>query len=351
MLVPTGSQARVTLAVVALGTPQRLRDCLAALSQHHSKHDFSIVCVVNAASGDAELAHELDFPKHVLPLRLNINFGWPAGLHVARASATTEYFVWVQEDMIVLEGWLDALIDAADEHSEFVAFGSHCVDATGASAGISAGRSVPTHDVSQWNLTDRTTVTPPAGIAEYDWVTAKGLLTRTAVWDEIGGANPALYPLNHVDKDYCTHLRAHGYRVALVAGAKLTHLQGQSSPPMFRRFISEYRDPRFNANWGEALANLEVGAENAEHECKPWFPGTTQRDDPLRQLEHIVAIEASTMLIAFAQWAPHFVELSLEHQRNVDAHEASATINGSFDRNERAAPPRLIRLLRSFWQR
>ncbi len=351
MLVPSGSPARATLAVVALGTPRRLLDCLTALSEHSSRHDYSIVCVVNAATGDAEVATELDFPEAVLPLRLDVNFGWPAGLHVARDSSTTEYLVWVQEDMTVLEGWLDALIDAADAHPEFAAFGSHCVDATGASAGVSAGRAVPTSDVSQWNLSDRTAVAPPVGIAEHDWVTTKGLLTRTAVWDEVGGANPTLYPLNHVDKDYCTHLRAHGHRIALVAGAKLTHLQGQSSPPMFRRFLSEYRDPRFNADWGAALAHLEAGAGSADHNCKPWFPGTTQRDDPLRQLEHIVAIEASTMLIAFAQWARHFVELSVEHQRNVDAHEASATINGSFDRKKRVAQPRLIRLLRGFRRR
>ena len=54
----------------------------------------------------------------------------------------------------------------------------------------------------------------------YDWVTSKGFLTRTAIFDEVGGPDPRLWPLNHVDKDYCTHLRCHGYVVALAPAAR-----------------------------------------------------------------------------------------------------------------------------------
>ena len=89
-----------------------------------------------------------------------------------------------------------------------------------------------------------------------DWVTSKGCLTRTAAFDEVGGPDPRLWPLNHVDKDYCTHLRCHGWDVALVPDARLRHHGSQSSPSAFREFLGEWRDAWFDERWAGAVGAL-----------------------------------------------------------------------------------------------
>ena len=355
-LEPFDADARVCLAVVALGTPQRLRDCLESLAGHSSRHPFSVICVVNPAV-DEETATAFDVPPGVSVVRPSLNLGWPGGLHFARQRTRAEYLVWVQEDMRVLDGWLDELVDAADANPAIAAFGSFAVDDDGEPAGISAGRAHPPHDVSRWNETDTTASRRPTAIETADWVTSKGLLTRTTAFDEIGGPNPSLFPLNHVDKEYTTHLRAHGHAVALVPTARLVHLQSQSAPSMFRRFVSEYRDPQVNATIGPLAESLAAGASTVEHDCKPWFPGTSQNTDPDAAVAAAVARESTTMLIAFAKWADRFTDAAVGHQRDVDnhaasieRHEAALALSAALAPHE-AAPSRVTRALRALRRR
>lgn len=326
MLVPFNADTRVTLGIVALGTAQRLKECLDSVASHVSRHDFSVVCVVNPATADASAALDFAIPEGVLLIEQKINVGWPGGLHVVRSRIRSELLVWVQEDMLVLDGWLDALVDAADTHKEHAAFGSSSIDEIGRPTGVSFGSADPPHDIRLWKLTAEQTDAVPPGVTKADWVTGKGMLVRLNAWDEIGGANPTYYPLNHVDHDYCTHLRAHGMSVAVVSEARVIHHGSQSAPSMFRRFVGEYRDPAFNTSWGPVLAQLATGAANAAHDCKPWFAEATQTNDPISHIERICGIEASLMLVAFAKWSNRFVDSAVSHQRDVDNHELLASI-------------------------
>lgn len=320
MIVDVESSPRVTLAVVSLGTPARLRDCIESLVHHQSKHPFAVVNVVNPA-GPLTTDATWDMPDVVTVVHPAANLGWAGGLHAARRATSSEFLVWIQEDMHVLDGWLDALVDAADENQDVSAFGSRAVDEAGNPAGFSAGLASPAFAVREWNDTDTVATSVPTELFRADWITSKGLLTRVAAWDEVGGANPAMFPLNHVDKDYCTHLRAHGHSVALVPDARLVHLGSQSAPSSFRHFLLDWQEPDFNARWGGVVAALTTGAKPpVDHNCKEWFPGTTQHDDPVREVIRVCGEVATTMIVAYSKWAAKDTRRQLE--RLDDAHRA-----------------------------
>jgi GT2 family glycosyltransferase len=270
VFVPFQRDVRVSLGVVTLGTPERLRGCLEALVGHQSRHDFTVVVVVNADTPDGA-PPELDLPEGVLADPVPVNLGWAGGLHRARALTDAELLVWVQDDMVPEPGWLDALVDAADSHPGVGGFGAVRVDDEGRVVVHNAGRAEPPDAVERWNDTDTTPEALPAGVTTYDWVTSKGFLTRAAVFDELGGPDPRLWPLNHVDKDYCTHLRCHGYDVALVPGARLRHGGSRSAPTTFRAFLADWREPWINRRWTAALAAL-AGRSSAvvDHPCAEW---------------------------------------------------------------------------------
>jgi GT2 family glycosyltransferase len=290
---------RISLGVVALGTPDRLRGCLDALCAHESRHDFTVAVVVNADTADGTPPPPPEAwgaPDGVLVDTPAVNLGWAGGLHRARALTDAELFVWVQDDMVPEPGWLDALVDAADAHPGVGGFGAVHVDDAGRVVLHNAGRAEPSGAVELWNDTDTTPETLPAGVTTYDWVTSKGLLTRTAVFDEVGGPDPRLWPLNHVDKDYCTHLRCHGYDVALVAGARLRHGGSRSAPTQFRAFLAHWREPWFNRRWADSVAAL-AGRSSAvvDHPCADW------RSVALDQVATAVGAEASRMLVPVAR--------------------------------------------------
>jgi GT2 family glycosyltransferase len=286
---------RVHLGVVALGEPPRLRDCLSALVDHESRHDFVVSCLVNR-DAMRRLPLRVEVPDGVLVERPSANVGWSGGLHLLRTLSEAELFVWVQDDMLPEHGWLDALVDAADAHPSVGVFGALRVDDQGQVLEHSGGWARPPDIVAEWNDTDTTVQTTPTEVTLLDWVTSKGCLTRTRVFDEVGGPDPRLWPLNHVDKDYSTHVRCHGYDVALVPSARLRHAQNQSSPLSLRAFLDEWRDGWFDERWaGPATALTGRTSGLADHRCAEW------RTEEIGLVEGLSGREASAMLVPFAR--------------------------------------------------
>jgi hypothetical protein len=176
------------------------------------------------------------------------------------------------------------------------------VDDSGRVVVTNAGRAEPPGAVAQWNETDTTAESLPADVTTYDWVTSKGFLTRTAVFDEVGGPDPRLWPLNHVDKDYCTHLRCHGHAVALVPGARLRHTGSQSAPTTLRSFLTVWRETWFDQRWHgplEALAGRTAAV--VPHPCADWRPDATSA--PLDAMSVVVGLEAGRMLVPLSRYA------------------------------------------------
>jgi GT2 family glycosyltransferase len=303
---------RVSLAVVTLGAPDRLRGCLEALCSHASRHDFTVTVVVNADTPDGGPS-EVDVPDGVLVDQVPVNLGWAGGLHRARALTDAELLVWLQDDMTPEPGWLDALVDAADAHPEIGGLAPVRVDAEGRPVPPNAGSATPHDAVERWNDTDSRTEWPASEVSPHDWVTSTGFLTRTAAWDELGGIDPRLWPVTHGDKEYCTHLRCHGWDVALVTAARVRHTGSQSAPTAFRAFIAHWREPWFNQRWAASVTAL-AGRSSAlvDHPCGDW------RGVRLDPAATALAAEASRMLVPLARAQAIDTEELRTHAANLE---------------------------------
>jgi GT2 family glycosyltransferase len=320
MFVPYDSEAPIHLAVVALGTHDRMRACIANLVNHASAHDFTVTCVINPTTRD-DPEDLTGFPDGVRIVAPDLNVGWAGGLHVARRGSGGELFGWIQDDVQVLPGWLDAVVSAAAAHPEVGAFGSLGVDADGAASGHNGGFAEPPEETLLWGRTDTVAKNPPTTLTFFDWVPSRGLMTRMRTWDQVGGADIRLYPLDMVDKDYCSHVRVHGWRVALVPDATLQHQGSQSAPRAFRRMINRWNAPHFDRRWGHVIGAVpSTLGQQRVHECSPWVDAS---EPPV---EAIVGQIASRMLVPFGREASGFaaqadaLELQLRelrHEREV----------------------------------
>jgi len=295
VLVASDRSVRIALSVVTLGVPDRLRRCLDALLAHETRHDFTVTVVVNADTSDGT-PPRVDLPVGVDVDVSSMNLGWPGGLQRARERTGAELLVWVQDDMTPEPGWLDALVEAADDHPHVGAFGSVRVDERGDVLVSNAGDADPPDDIARWNDTDRTAERLPTAVTTYDWVTSRGMLTRSRAFDDVGGPDPRIWPLAYADKEYCTHLRCHGWDVALVPAARVQHTMLQSAPGPFRIFLFGWREEWFNRRWSAPLVRL-AGRSSAvvEHPCADW---RTASADPL---EAAVGAEASRLTVPLAR--------------------------------------------------
>ena len=329
---PQIGSARVALVVVALGRTERLVRCLRSLVAHQSSIPFSVVCVLNPlerATLDDDTAAAIDRQLDETGVRVlepRMNLGWSGGLHAGRSAIDVELFAWMQDDMEVLPGWLDALVSAADANPQIAAFGSMRVDREGVVQLFNGGWAVP-DDLRRWSSTDTTQQQRSTGLRRLDWVTSRGLLVRTRAWDEVGGTDPSLYPLTYVDLDFSTHLRAHGWGVALVCEATVWHAHNQSAPGLLREFLDERLTPRVQQRWSAVVAALPHGAAAAHaHACTR---------DRAENVEGWVALEATDIVVQFSRWVERWrsadqagneaVRSALDAVR-MDAHGARAEL-------------------------
>jgi len=324
LLVHHSERSRVTLAIVSLGVSRHLAACVESLVGHASREGFRLLWVNNDPGTTDESTIAL--PDEVLRIDVDTNLGWAGGLHAARAHLDSEYFIWVQDDMQVHPGWLDALVEAADANSDIAAFGSMAMLDDTHLDGPSGGRAVPYDDVASWNLSDAGRDGIPTELTRHQWITGKGMLTRLSAWDAVHGADPRQFPLNHVDKDYCTHLRAHGFSLALVPSARLSHVGSASSPSLFRSFLAEWQEPRFDARWGKVVAAMDVSPGPTPHECSTWLPAGSTPPQTADHARRAAGDEAARMLVPTARWMTRIRVPELEHElhnRLVDELHAS----------------------------
>ncbi len=295
MFVEAGSGAPVALAVVALGATPRLRRCLDALVAHASATDFEIVCVVNPDQQreDPDVSWA---PPGVDVVAPDMNLGWAGGLHLARSRTTARYLAWIQDDMEPRDGWLDALVAAAEDHPRAACLGSLSFLPDGGPDLAAGGRAIPPRDVRRWPETDTTRTSPPTGYAELHWVTSKGMLVRTEAWDDVGGPDARMYPLGRVDMQFCTHVRTHGWTVGIVPTATVSHEGGRSAPGFLRAFMSGWIDDAFDREWGAAAAALAEDPDaRPPHPC----PGAPS----MAEVERACGIEATRMVVPLARHA------------------------------------------------
>jgi GT2 family glycosyltransferase len=288
-------RVRVHLGVVTLGAPDRLRTCLEALVAHRCEHDFVVSLLVNPATVSGESVPN-GVPDGVLVELAESNLGWAGGLQRLRGLSDAELFGWVQDDVTPHPGWLDALVDAAGSRPGVALFGAVGLDGRDQVVLHNGGLALPPEHVAGWSSTDKTPQSLPVGITTLDWVTSKGCLTRVAAFDEVGGPDPRLWPLNRVDLDYSTHLRCHGWEVALVPEARVRHTGSQSAPSGLRTFLLDWRDDWFDEQWATAAIALQDGGSRVvDHPCAEW------RSTTVDAVEAAAGRAATRMLVPFAR--------------------------------------------------
>lgn len=297
MFAPDTAQPGADIQVIALGDTPRLRACVDSLVTHIAELPFTITCVVNPTSRNQ--APITDLHAGVKVLTPDFNLGWGGGLHLARSSTTAPYLIWAQEDMVVAPGWLDALVATAEAQPSAGAVGSVEVDPVSRAAnGYAGGYAEPADSVAGWNDTDVLRAGGPSSGVPLDWITSKGMLTRAEAFDDVGGTDPRLYPLNHVDKDYSTHLRSHGWQLFIEPEAQIFHEGSRSAPAIFRHFLREWQEPDFDARWGAVVRKLgRGGAQRIDHECASWAAGD------MTEIERLCGREASLMLVPMSRYA------------------------------------------------
>jgi GT2 family glycosyltransferase len=192
--------------------------CLKALYDHATTSLQEVICV-NNASDDGSAAIIAAFPQARL-LEQPANLGFAGGVNVGLAVAQGDILVLLNQDCLVHEGWLTAVITTFTQSPQTGVAGGLIFNEDGtldhAGAFISRPEGFGEHE---------TAVVNPTTTYPVEYVTGALFAIRRAVWQTIGPLDDGFYPGYFEESDYCYRARQRGYEIVCAPDIQATHLR------------------------------------------------------------------------------------------------------------------------------
>jgi GT2 family glycosyltransferase len=282
-----------------------LARCLDSIARNTGDEvPFETIVVLNG-SPDAVVRFVRNGVAGIEVVESPVNRGVAGGYNLGRRSATGEFLVLLHDDTEVLPGWLEALVQAADETPEAGAIGSRLLNSDGTlqAAGFVVWRDGGTSPVGSNEPGDGPAFQERRIV---DSCGSASLLVRAATWDAVGGLEERLFPAYYVDVDLCMKVRRNGEIVVYESGSRVIHRRsGMSMAPDFRRFVVERNRRLFLEKWREDLPaylsrkerGLEEAAERAagqsagRRRAQPAWPESGGRSEAVLSDADYVAAE------------------------------------------------------------
>lgn len=236
---PVPGPLDVSIVVVSYNTRDLTVACLDSILAETRTTAFEVLVIDNASSDRSAAA----IRAHALGRNLictGENLGFAGANNLAARQARGDFILLLNPDTVIGGGAIDRLVDFARARPEGGIWGGRTVFADGTLNPSSCwGRMTP------WNLICRasglTGVFPRFTVfngeayggwrrdrvADVDIVSGCFLLIRRALWEQLGGFDPAFFMYGE-EADLCLRARAIGARPMITPDATIVHLGGAS---------------------------------------------------------------------------------------------------------------------------
>jgi GT2 family glycosyltransferase/SAM-dependent methyltransferase/tetratricopeptide (TPR) repeat protein len=220
------------------------RQCLQALAETTSGPSYEVIVVDNGSNdGTPEWLQTLG--GDVLIIRNDENLGFAKACNQGAASASGEFLVFLNNDTVPLNGWLEALVEEVRNHRDVAVVGSKLLyeDRTVQHAGVVFDRQRRPYHVYQRADSNLPAVNRRR---ELNAVTAACMLIRRAVFETVGPFDEG-FRNGFEDVDLCLKVREQGHRIVYQPRSVVLHLESQT--PGRKQHDRENAD-RLAARWG-----------------------------------------------------------------------------------------------------
>jgi GT2 family glycosyltransferase/glycosyltransferase involved in cell wall biosynthesis/SAM-dependent methyltransferase len=199
--------------------------CLRSLRNHSTRYRIEVL-VIDDCSKDAtsKVLPTLDWVRY---LRNETNEGFLRSCNTAAAQAQGDYLVLLNNDTVVLPGWLDELIDTFAQVPEAGLVGSKLLYPSGT---LQEAGGIIWCDATGWNYGRGDPPNKPEYnyLREVDYCSGASIAIPRRVWDKLGGFDTAFVPAYYEDTDLAFRVRASGYKVLYQPFSSLVHFEGVS---------------------------------------------------------------------------------------------------------------------------
>ena len=262
--MPANATPRVSIVIPVFNKIDYTVACLRSLAEHASAVAFEVI-VVDDASTDAT-AERLALIAGIHVVGNSQNFGFVGSCNAGADQARGEFVVFLNNDTVVTEGWLEALLRVFDEEPEAGLAGAKLVYPDGR---LQEAGGIVFADGSGWNYGRFENPADPRFEfrRETDYCSGAAIMIRRELFRELGGFDARYAPAYYEDTDLAFAVRAAGKKVFYEPRATVVHFEGitagTDTGSGMKRFQMVNRG-KFVEKWKSELARQPVPIHDAQ---------------------------------------------------------------------------------------
>jgi GT2 family glycosyltransferase/glycosyltransferase involved in cell wall biosynthesis len=235
--------------------------CLASLQSAEERPCFEVI-IVDDCSRDstAKLVPQI---RGIVYLRNETNSGFIASCNRGAEKARGKYLFFLNNDTIVKDGWLSALMDTFAEEPQAGVVGSKLVYPDGR---LQEAGGIIWRDASGWNFGKSDDPGKPEYnyLREVDYCSAAALMIRKSLFQSVGGFDSRYAPAYYEDTDLSFKVRRTGYKVLYQPRSEVIHYEGATGGTDLATGTKKHQDinrSTFAKRWAVELMAKPVNGD------------------------------------------------------------------------------------------
>jgi len=285
--------------------------CISSILHSKMRHAIEIIIADDASSDETQPVFSNGIPG-IQYLRNDLNIGFLRNCNAAAENARGQILVFLNNDTVVLPGWLDELIGTLERDSRIGVVGSKLLNPDGS---LQESGCIIWRDGSGWQYGHMGN--PQRSEYNYmrdvDYCSGASLAISRALWDELGGFDTYYDVAYYEDSDLYFRVRSRGLRSVVQPLSALIHFEGISSGRDVTQSDStkSYQlknHQRFHSRWMETLQGHEESPDFADPKVISQaanrgveYNVLIADDDPFTVNEHAGGVNIFEMMIALRE--------------------------------------------------
>ena len=243
----------VSILIPVFGQHETTFACLRSIRAHPTRRSFEVIVMDDCSPEPA--ADALSMVSGIRVIRNPQNLGFIGNINAAAAQSRGQWLIILNNDTVLRQGALDALLDTFDAHPNVGLVGAKLLNADGT---VQDAGGIVWRDGSAWNYGRGQDREDPRYnyVRDADYCSGAALAINRNRFTELGGFDPYYAPAYYEDTDLAFRIRAKGLRVIYQPAAEIFHIEGVTHGRDESAGIKAYQATnrkKFFARWQQTI--------------------------------------------------------------------------------------------------